>query len=203
MIGNCSYKNHNFYLGKAKDNWRYAHNKGSSTLHVLDRFNISLQIEKRMVHTCDPLYPSLLIKTNLPQLVAHLNEAKIKAARTLTQIITATGLPSPFKSSDDLIEVATNDIENNDDEDTTSLDTSIEMSRLLMIQFTVDQLSLEVQSRGRCVAELQVAGVKMAFTKRPRDIGVTLTVHSLLLVDALQTFGPDFELLLASHKHVG
>lgn len=27
--------------------------------------------------------------------------------------------------------------------------------------------------------------------------------YSLLLVDALQTFGPDFELLLASHKHVG
>jgi vacuolar protein sorting-associated protein 13D len=28
-------------------------------------------------------------------------------------------------------------------------------------------------------------------------------VHGLLLVDALQEFGPDFELLVASHKHVG
>lgn len=35
------------------------------------------------------------------------------------------------------------------------------------------------------------------------DTSLSLSVHSLLLVDALQTFGPDFELLLASHKHVG
>lgn len=77
------------------------------------------------------------------------------------------------------------------------------MSRQLIFQFTVDHLALEVQSRGRSVAELQVSGVKTAFTKRPVDIGITLSVHSLLLVDALQTFGPDFELLVASHKHVG
>lgn len=75
--------------------------------------------------------------------------------------------------------------------------------RLLMMQFTVDQMSLELQSRGRSVAELQVAGVKVALTKRAVDSSITLTVHSLLLVDALQNFGPDFELLVASHKHVG
>lgn len=61
----------------------------------------------------------------------------------------------------------------------------------------------QVQSRGRSVAELQVSGVKMSFTKRPFDVSLSLSVHGLLLVDALQTFGPDFELLLASHKHVG
>lgn len=79
----------------------------------------------------------------------------------------------------------------------------MEMSRLFMLQFTIDQVALEVQSRGRSVAELQVSGVKIAFTKRPMDVSITLTVHSLLLVDALQTFGPDFELLVASHRHVG
>nr|XP_015839049.1 PREDICTED: vacuolar protein sorting-associated protein 13D isoform X1 [Tribolium castaneum] len=188
-------------IGKVKDNWRYAHNKGSSTLHVLDRFNISLQIEKRVIHTSDPHYPSLIINTNLPKLVAHLNESKITAARTLFHIITVTGLPSPFKSPENPVEVITDT--GQDEDESASLDTSLEMSRLLMVQFTVDHLSLEVQSRGRCVAELQVAGVKVAFTKRPHDISVTLTVHSLLLVDALQTFGPDFELLIASHKHVG
>lgn len=43
----------------------------------------------------------------------------------------------------------------------------------------------------------------MGFTKRPFDTSISLSVHGLLLVDALQTFGPDFELLIASHKHVG
>lgn len=187
-------------IGKAKDNWRYAHNKGTSSLHVLDRFNISLQIEQRIIPTTDPHYPSLTLSANLPKLVAHLNENKIMAARNLMHIITATGLPSPFKTPDNPIDGV---VENADEDDSTSLDTSIEMSRLLMMQFTVDQMSLEVQSRGRCVAELQVAGVKLAFTKRMVDMGITLSVHSLLLVDGLQTFGPDFELLVASHKHVG
>ena len=53
------------------------------------------------------------------------------------------------------------------------------------------------------MAELQVSGVRAGFTKRPFDTSLSLSVHSLLLVDALQTFGPDFELLVASHKHVG
>ena len=47
-----------------------------------------------------------------------------------------------------------------------------------------------------------MSGVKANFTKRPYDTSVALTVHSLLIVDALQTYGPDFELLVASHKNV-
>lgn len=53
------------------------------------------------------------------------------------------------------------------------------------------------------MAELQVSGVRVSYTKRTYDTSLTLSVHGLLLVDALQTFGPDFELLVASHKHVG
>lgn len=66
-----------------------------------------------------------------------------------------------------------------------------------------DILFFQVQSRSRSVVELQVSGVRLSFTKRPYDTSLTLSVHGLLLVDALQTFGPDFELLVASHKHVG
>ncbi|KAJ8974056.1 hypothetical protein NQ317_002302 [Molorchus minor] len=187
-------------IGKAKDNWRYALNKGSSNMHVLDRFTILLQIERRVVHTTDPLYPNLTLNANLPKLTVHVNESKILSARNLVQLVTSTGLPSPFKASTVPSDVV---VDHEQDNDSESLDTSVEMSRLIMVQFTVDQMSLEVQSRGRCVAELQVAGVKVTFTKRAVDISITLTVHSLLLVDALQTFGPDFELLVASHKHVG
>lgn len=61
----------------------------------------------------------------------------------------------------------------------------------------------QVQSMGRSIAEVQVCGVKAAATGRPRELSLSLSVHSLLLVDALQTYGPDFELLVASHKHVG
>lgn len=69
--------------------------------------------------------------------------------------------------------------------------------------FTEVMMLCQVQSRSRSVVELQVSGVRLSFTKRPYDTSLTLSVHGLLLVDALQTFGPDFELLVASHKHVG
>uniref|UniRef100_A0AAR5PHD2 UBA domain-containing protein n=1 Tax=Dendroctonus ponderosae TaxID=77166 RepID=A0AAR5PHD2_DENPD len=188
-------------IGKARENWRYALNKGTSNLHVVDRFNISLQIERRVVYTSDPLYPSLTLNANLPKLVVHVNESKICSARNLIQLIVSTGIPSPFGANEEFGSDVVDSGEEN--EESTSIDTSLEMSRLLMMQFTVDQMSLELQSRGRSVAELQVAGVKVALTKRAVDSSITLTVHSLLLVDALQNFGPDFELLVASHKHVG
>lgn len=54
----------------------------------------------------------------------------------------------------------------------------------------------------RSIAELQVTGVKAVVKKRPYDTAVNFTIHSLLVVDAFQTFGPDFELLVASHKNL-
>lgn len=189
-------------IGRVKDNWKYAHNKGTSTLHILDKFNISLKIEHRVVQICDPKYPSLTLNANLPELVAHINEQKIINARGLIEVIRLTGLPSPFNSPD-IDSFDSSSIFMAEDEDSISIDMSMEMSKLLLFQFTVNKLSLEVQSRGRCIAELQVTGVNSAFSKTPAEVIISLSVQSLLLVDALQTFGRDFELLVASHKRVG
>ncbi|XP_037089594.1 LOW QUALITY PROTEIN: vacuolar protein sorting-associated protein 13D-like [Pollicipes pollicipes] len=63
-------------------------------------------------------------------------------------------------------------------------------------------MSLALQSRGRAVAELQVCGARGQLSRRRRRLALSLSVHSLLLVDALQTYGPDFEILVASHRSV-
>jgi hypothetical protein len=41
-------------VGRIKDNWRLAHLAGTSNLHVLDKFSITLQCERRMVNSLDP-----------------------------------------------------------------------------------------------------------------------------------------------------
>ena len=51
---------------------------------------------------------------------------------------------------------------------------------------------------GRCFAELQITGVECEYTKRPYDLSVSFILSSLLLVDAMQTFGSDYELLVSS-----
>jgi vacuolar protein sorting-associated protein 13D len=74
--------------------------------------------------------------------------------------------------------------------------------KIFLAQFTIQQVAVEIQSRGRSIAELQISGARTTVTKRAVDTSVSFVIHSLLLADAVQTFGPDFELLLASHKHV-
>jgi vacuolar protein sorting-associated protein 13D len=56
--------------------------------------------------------------------------------------------------------------------------------------------------QGKPVAELQLTNTRAGIVRRPFDTSLSLSVQSLLLVDALQTFGPDHELLVASHRHV-
>lgn len=53
---------------------------------------------------------------------------------------------------------------------------------------------------GCLIAELQVLGVKACHLKRPYDSVTSFAVHGVHLVDAMQSFGPDYELLLSSCK---
>ncbi|XP_057336557.1 intermembrane lipid transfer protein Vps13D isoform X1 [Microplitis mediator] len=180
-------------VGKVKDNWKHARTRGMSTLHVLERFNISLQIERRVVSTMDPQYPSLTVSGNLPRLVVHVNEQKVEAIRSMYQLLSTFWEPS---------ELAKPGI-GSEPESPKKEESDRTMLHAMMVQFIIDQMTFELQSRGRSVAELQVSGVRAAMSKRLADMNVSLSVHGLLLVDAMQEYGPDFELLVASHKHVG
>ena len=68
-------------VGKVKDNWRHAHLKGTSSLHVLDRFSITLMCERRVVRTADPDLPGLVVSGTLPNLSVHINEEKVYAIK--------------------------------------------------------------------------------------------------------------------------
>ena len=217
LVFHCSYKIEfkelQVLLGRMKDNWKFAHLKGSSSMHVLDKFNISLQVrtaryqllasnlphyivtefrpqvERRLIYTNDPHYPALMILGNLPQLIVHANEHKVQAMRSIYDTVVGQWAQTPFRTPDaDLEEfIADADFEDADEADAADPapeDENVD-AKLFIIQFIVDQLSLEVQSRGRSIAELQVSGVKALFTKRPIDISLSLSVHGLLLVDAL------------------
>ncbi|XP_041977291.1 vacuolar protein sorting-associated protein 13D [Aricia agestis] len=195
-------------VGRARDNWKYAHTKATSALHLLDRFSISLQAERRVVQTSDPQYPGAALCGSLPALVAHLSEHKLAAVRAvLARALPAASpdpapSPAPRPAHTDECDAADDDDSSSDVTEPTDL-SHHHNATLFILQFAIDQMSLEVQSRGRSIAEVQVCGVRAAMSARPADVALSLSVHSLLLVDALQTFGPDFELLVASHRHLG
>nr|XP_031830525.1 vacuolar protein sorting-associated protein 13D isoform X1 [Nomia melanderi] len=182
-------------VGKVKDNWKHGRTRGMSSLHVLERFNISLQIERRVFNTSDPNFPSVTVSGNLPRLVVHVNEQKVESIRLMYNLLSNFSKSTVVSQSDVI------NVEPESPKKEEIMDKSL--SHAVMVQFIIDQMTFELQSRGRSVAELQVSGVRAAFSKRTVDVSVSLSVHGLLLVDALQEFGPDFELLVASHKHVG
>lgn len=182
-------------VGKVKDNWKHVRTRGMSSLHVLERFNISLQIERRVFTTSDPNFPSVTVSGNLPRLVVHVNEQKVEAIRLMYNLL------SKFSRATGISQTDATSVEPESPKKEENIDKSL--SHAVMVQFIIDQMTFELQSRGRSVAELQVSGVRVAFSKRTADVSISLSVHGLLLVDALQEFGPDFELLVASHKHVG
>ncbi|KAK3881484.1 hypothetical protein Pcinc_014068 [Petrolisthes cinctipes] len=226
-------------VGRVRDNWRFAYQKGTGQMHVLDRFSINLEVERRVVmvrRDVGQQWPSLTLAGTLPRLVVHINEQKVQALYALFSKFFSqdpiTPDPARKHSSDLSRRSSSSHVQggmgrgvgnmtrsntlisldglimgggSREEEDGSSSKGSASPTddgKLVVFQFTVDKLSLELQSRGRSIAELQVTGVRAHVSKRPQEFSATLSVHSLLLVDALQTFGPDFELLVASHKHV-
>lgn len=51
---------------------------------------------------------------------------------------------------------------------------------------------------GDTIAELGVPGVKLSLLKRTYDTAVKLVVQDLYLVDRIQSFGPEYELIVCS-----
>ena len=177
---------------RVKDNWKQAHLKGTSALHLLDRFSILIHVEKSGRIVTNPEKPNLTLNGSLPHLVAHINEPKIHALVAISKHFQSSAAPANDPAASEEEEECSRE----------ESESSLAEYQWIHMQFNVEQLSVEVQSRGRSVAELQVAGVQASYSIRPTDSSIRLAVHSLLLVDAMQTLGSDYELLIASHKHV-
>jgi len=60
-----------------------------------------------------------------------------------------------------------------------------ESSKLFYIHFCISDLSLELQSRGKSVAQFQIDGLKASYTRRPFDSSVVFSLQSLHLVTVL------------------
>ena len=74
-------------VGTARDNWRYPHVRGTSKLHVIDKFTITLHAEYRRLYTTDPAWPKITLTATLPSLVLHVNEQKVRTLLICTLFV--------------------------------------------------------------------------------------------------------------------
>lgn len=197
--------------------------------HVVEKFNVLLQLEQRLRYTSDPQLPGAVLSGTLPDLKVHINLEKMTALRScLTRLGSTTdeeeeaekkrdSLKSPdpltlrhekiFQREESHGKLGqTGSAKNLLTQSVMTLEQHtrevLVESRLLLAEFNINYMQLGVESGGRYISVLKVFGTNAHFVKRPYDAEVSLTVHGLLLVDTLQTYGSDFDLLVASHKHL-
>ena len=200
---------------REEDNWKFALFKGSGPLHVLNRFSLKLQLERRMTAFSAGL-PRIILSGSLPQLSAFLDESKVScllkcfqhfirdkeedSVRPSGQASSPNGSPkhSPSPESSPSGPSVPNVNKATDEDLNTSLtDTSYVF---FLAEFCIDNVSIAVQSWGENLVEAQIFAVQGKYEKSKHWFSVSFTVDSLLMVDAHQRLGKEFEILLASHK---
>lgn len=210
-------------VGRYKDNWKHLQENEVGPTHVVEKFNVLLQLEQRLRYTSDPQLPGAVLSGTLPDLKIHINLEKMTALRSCLARLGSPSAddanigeniksPEPLTLRHDKIferEDSQWNLQESDKNLTKSVMTLeqhtrevLVESRLLLAEFNINYMQLGVESEGQYISVLKVFGTNAHFVKRPYDSEVSLTVHGLLLVDTLQTYGSDFDLLVASHKHL-
>ncbi|XP_029434245.1 vacuolar protein sorting-associated protein 13D isoform X2 [Rhinatrema bivittatum] len=201
-------------VGRVKDNWKHVQDSDVGPTHVVEKFNVHLQLERRLMYTSDPKYPGAMLSGTLPDLKIHINEDKISALKNCFASLSTSEakLPDnlPLRKEKIFLEMDSRGMLQDSVMNLTQSIVTLEQhtrevlveSKLLLADFKVNYMQLGVESCGRYISVLKVFGTNAHFVKRPYDAEVSLTVHGLLLVDTMQTYGSDFDLLMASHKNL-
>uniref|UniRef100_A0A3P9N194 Vacuolar protein sorting 13 homolog D n=1 Tax=Poecilia reticulata TaxID=8081 RepID=A0A3P9N194_POERE len=220
-----SFKDLQIMVGRYKDSWKHLQDSEVGPTHVVEKFNVLLQLEQRLRYTSDPQLPGAVLSGTLPDLKVHINLEKMTAIRTCLVRLTgpaeddsgpgkdpSVASPDPptlrrdkifhrVDSSWKLQDSAKNLTQSVMTLEQHTREVLVE-SHLLLAEFNINYMQLGVESNGRYISVFKVFGTNAHFVKRPYDVEVALTVHGFLLVDTLQTYGSDFDLLVASHKHL-
>uniref|UniRef100_A0A8C6PBQ4 Vacuolar protein sorting 13 homolog D n=1 Tax=Nothobranchius furzeri TaxID=105023 RepID=A0A8C6PBQ4_NOTFU len=216
-----SFKDLQIMVGHCNDNWKHLQESSVGPTHVVEKFNVLLQLEQRLRYTSDPQLPGAVLSGTLPDLKVHINLEKMIALKSCL-----SRLSGPALSGGEIITMSPEPLTVHNDKISQKVDSSWKLqgsaknltqsvmlleqhtrevlveSRLLLAEFNINYMQLGVESDGRYISVLKVFGTNAHFVKRPYDTEVSLTVHGLLLVDTLQTYGSDYDLLVASHKHL-
>ncbi|XP_023192292.1 vacuolar protein sorting-associated protein 13D isoform X1 [Xiphophorus maculatus] len=206
-------------VGRYKDSWKHLQDSEVGPTHVVEKFNVLLQLEQRLRYTSDPQLPGAVLSGTLPDLKVHINLEKMTAIRNCLARLSrpaeddsgpgkdpSVASPDPPTLRRDKIFHRVDDSAKNLTQSVMTLEQHtrevLVESRLLLAEFKINYMQLGVESNGRYISVFKVFGTDAHFVKRPYDVEVALTVHGFLLVDTLQTYGSDFDLLVASHKHL-
>ena len=169
----------------------YSNNQATNNLSpIIEKFGVCFLIQYRTVQTFDPLWPLIKVSGTLPKIIIHLDPSRIE---TLCGTIRNWGsfvenLTSSIVSSSDL-PTPKNPLEHVD-----------QFNARLTIGFRINEISLQLSDDLRALCEIRIQNTDLTLMNQSHSNIVAFSVHTLMIVDALQNHGKDYELLLTSNR---
>ena len=181
-------------VGNNNDAWRAASSAGKSSMHIVERFNVSLGLERRALDmVADTKYPFAMLSGILPSLTVHLNE---------TKCATLWGCLKQLNSEDS----KSSSHMHAEDEDL-KVELSIakpkRASKLVYMMFQIERVTVGLASEihhNQTIAALEISQVKSEIKVSSSHQSCIFSISSVVLADCYQQLGPDFEFILASNS---
>ena len=166
----------------------YSNNQSKNNLSsIIEKFGVCFLIRYRTVQAFDPLYPLIKVTGTLPKIIIHLDPSRLE---TLCGTIHNWG---------SFIENLTSSIVSQSD--LTSNKKSIEdLNARLSLGFHINEISIQLSDDLRALSEIRIENIDLTLMNHSHANMLSFSVHTLMIVDALQNHGKDYELLLTSNR---
>ena len=169
----------------------YSNNQSTNKLSsIIEDFGVCFLIQYRTVQTFDSLWPLLKVSGTLPRLIIHLDPSRLE---------TLFGTLLNWKS---FLENVTSSIVSNSDSTPTdsTVDSSDQSSARFTLGFRVNEVSLQLSDDDQALCEIRIENTDFTLMNWLHSNIISFTVHTFMIVDAIQNHGKDYQLLLTSHR---
>ena len=201
-------------IGKYEsDNLQLQLNKGHSDFHFLEKFDITVQIDvfkfKLTNKVVSGEWTPLKINVKLKLLKLDIDDIKlVHICNTLENIQKCFDNTKPMDALDEEVQVTAYEFDSGPKEFLNKNDSNsggVEFNTCLLnyINLNVDEIDMTMSVAAKSICELKIFDVNSEYmTSSLGNKLVRFRIYGLLLIDARQIYGTDYQLLAASHDQI-
>ncbi|CAF0865083.1 unnamed protein product [Adineta ricciae] len=154
---------------------------------IIEQFGVCFLIQYRTIPMLDPLWPLIKVSGTLPKIIIHLDPSRMETlcgtiknwgsfVENLTSsIVSKSDIPNPKKPMEDL-------------------------NARLALSFRLNEISIRLSDDPRALSEMRIQNIDITLVNHVYSNALSFSVHTLMIIDALQKHGKDYELLLTSSR---
>ena len=191
------------FAGRRNENWSETYLKGQSSLSLLERFSVNLSLDRCIAVASSISDANVIVQGTMTDVRLRFSQEKLVCLyNCLAQLGKKSNRTKKYSEHSDKSEVniSTDDFAHK--EDIPSNRNVTENKLQLLCQFSVSLISVALHSDEKSLAEFQVYSSSLSLKKYVNHCVTSCNIRDAVLVDAIQCYGPDFDLLLASRHEI-